>query len=111
MPFCLYPLSKLAMRPNPPLLKYIMPTPKTPIPLPPKEEDRRGSKHAKAYTSKDIKHRLRALLRRPIINEVAEAIEEEILEHHAQDKDLIRHVAVRINGIGGCTDSGACDTK
>ncbi len=41
-------------------------------------------------------------LRQPIVDEVSESVEQEVLEQHTHDQYLIIHVAIRVKCIGLC---------
>ena len=67
--------------------------------LPKHVHDWQTNHYCKARRSKNIEDLLRTRRCHPVVDEVRESVQQEILDQHAHDEDLIVHVAVRVECV------------
>lgn len=93
------------------LLQQIIPCPITSILLPKEKHGRHCSDQRKRHTSPDVKCVLRTHRRSPIVHKVTEPEQDDVLDRHGRNEDLIRHAPVRVQGIVTRADTSKHDSE
>jgi hypothetical protein len=108
---CTIPFSKFGMCHNPEFLQEVVTEPVASIDLSIKEHWGNKDHQAEGGTSPDREHDLGTGTCSPAVHKVAEAKEGEVLEHHADDEDLVAEAAVGVQDIVGCQNGDDGDAK
>ena len=77
-------------------LQHVVSTPEAAVSLAKYEYDWSRKHESKDEATKTYEYSLRSSCGSPVVDEVAETVEEEVLEDNCGDEDLAAHLAIRV---------------